>query len=106
MLNAIPFFADAAEIVYSYPEFFDGSGYPRRLKGEQIPLGARILSVARAVTEFTNPYYRPRAQQTVASARAELQLQSGHRLDPEVVNAVLSMPDGIWKDLRKDTRSH
>src|SRR5437667_5955722 len=46
MLRKIPFLAEAAEIVYSHQERFDGTGYPRNLKGSDIPLGARILSVA------------------------------------------------------------
>ena len=43
MLIRIPFLRDAAEIVLAHQEFFDGSGYPRGLKGEQIPLGAAHL---------------------------------------------------------------
>src|SRR5437016_12984182 len=46
ILKKIPFLAEAAEIVYSHQERFDGTGYPRGLKGEQIPLGARMLSFA------------------------------------------------------------
>jgi len=46
MLIRIPFLRDAAEIVLAHQEFFDGSGYPRGLKGEQIPLGARIFTIA------------------------------------------------------------
>ncbi len=46
MLIRIPFLRDAAEIVLAHQEFFNGSGYPRGLKGEQIPLGARIFTVA------------------------------------------------------------
>src|SRR5437588_11504842 len=45
MLKRIPFLQEAAEIVYSHQEKFDGSGYPRGLKGEEIPLGARIFSI-------------------------------------------------------------
>jgi len=46
MLIRIPFLRDAAEIVLAHQEFFDGTGYPRGLKGEQIPLGARIFTIA------------------------------------------------------------
>src|ERR1039458_1872129 len=45
IVKKIPFLNEAADIVYSHQERFDGTGYPRGLKGEQIPLGARILSV-------------------------------------------------------------
>src|SRR5229473_5550306 len=49
MLTKIPFLRDAAEIVLAHQEFFDGTGYPRGLRGEQIPLGARIFSLADAM---------------------------------------------------------
>ena len=43
ILRRIPFLTEASEIVYAHQEKFDGTGYPRGLKGEQIPLGARIF---------------------------------------------------------------
>src|SRR5438309_10857993 len=46
MLRKIPFLSEAAEIVYSHQEKFDGTGYPRGLKQDEIPLGSRIFSVA------------------------------------------------------------
>src|SRR6267142_4088276 len=46
MLRKIPFLAEASDIVYSHQEKWDGSGYPRGLRGEEIPLGSRIFSVA------------------------------------------------------------
>src|SRR5437667_1851641 len=46
MLIRIPFLRGAAEIVLAHQEFFDGSGYPRGLKGEQIPLGARSVTIS------------------------------------------------------------
>jgi len=52
-LRRIPFLQEAAEIVYSHHEHFDGSGFPRRLKGAEIPLGARIVSVADALDLLT-----------------------------------------------------
>src|SRR5246127_3557340 len=49
MVTRIPFLREAAEIVLSHQEYFDGTGYPRGLKGDQIPLGARIFAVADAL---------------------------------------------------------
>src|SRR6476660_5764454 len=46
IVKRIPFLSEAAEIVYAHQERFDGTGYPRGLKGEQIPLGARMFAVA------------------------------------------------------------
>ncbi len=49
MVTRIPFLREAAEIVLSHQEYFDGTGYPRGLRGEEIPLGARIFAVADAL---------------------------------------------------------
>ncbi len=49
MLIRIPFLREAAEIVLSHQEYYDGTGYPRGLRGEDIPLGARIFAVADAL---------------------------------------------------------
>ena len=68
IVKKIPFLAEAAEIVYSHQEKFDGTGYPRGLKGEQIPLGARIFSVADTLDAITNDrIYRP--AQTLGAAQ-------------------------------------
>jgi putative nucleotidyltransferase with HDIG domain len=53
ILRKIPFLQEAAEIVYSHQECYDGSGYPRRLQHDEIPLGARIFSVADALDAIT-----------------------------------------------------
>jgi putative nucleotidyltransferase with HDIG domain len=101
MLKKIPFLAEAAEIVYSHQEKFDGTGYPRGLKGKEIPLGARLFSVADTLDAITSdrPY---RAAQTVTAAREEIKVWSGRQFDPEVVKMFLSMPENIWGDLRKE----
>src|SRR6476469_3969211 len=54
ILSRIPFLAEAAEIVYSHQERFDGTGYPRGLKCGQIPLGARMFSVADTLDAITS----------------------------------------------------
>ena len=71
------------------------------LKGEEIPLGARIFSVADTLDAITSdrPY---RAAQSVAAAREEIERWSGRQFDPEVVEVFLSMPENIWADLRKE----
>ncbi len=101
MLRKIPFLAEAAEIVYSHQERFDGTGYPRGLKGEGIPLGARLFSVADTLDAITsNRPYRP--AQTLDAAMTEIQKWSGRQFDPEVVKVFISMPQNIWDDLRKE----
>lgn len=101
IVNKIPFLSEAAEIVYAHQERFDGTGYPRGLKGEEIPLGARIFSIADTLDAMTmdRPYRRARSFQ---DARTEIEQWSGRQFDPNIVKVFLEMPDNIWQDLRKD----
>jgi putative nucleotidyltransferase with HDIG domain len=100
ILKRIPFLSEAAEIVYSHQEKYDGTGYPRGLKGDEIPLGARIFSVADTLDAMTSdrPY---RAKLPFSVAREEIQRWSGRQFDPLVVATFLQMPEHIWDDLRK-----
>ncbi len=98
MLRKIPFLHEAAQIVYSHQERYDGSGYPRGLKANQIPLGARIFAVADTFDAITSdrPY---RAAQSITSARREIQKNSGIQFDPEVVDTFLSLSEELWEQL-------
>src|SRR4029077_3647268 len=100
IVKKIPFLTDAGEIIYSHQERFDGTGYPRGLKGKEIPLGARIFSVADTLDAITStrPY---RAAHTVEAAREEIERWSGRQFDPEIVRTFISMDKNIWSDLRK-----
>ena len=101
IVKKIPFLAEVAEIVYSHQEWFNGEGYPRHLRGEEIPLGARIFSVADTFDAITSDRpYRP--AQTAQAARAEIDKFSGRQFDPEIVKVFLEMSDKIWDDLRKE----
>jgi putative nucleotidyltransferase with HDIG domain len=101
MLRKIPFLAEAAEIVYSHQECYDGSGYPRGLKGEDIPIGARIFAVADALDAMRSDRpYRPAL--SFAAAREEIIRWSGRQFDPAVVKTFLSMPESMWEELRKE----
>ena len=101
ILKKIPFLGEAAEIVYAHQERYDGTGYPRGLKGDQIPLGARMFSVADTLDAITSDRpYRP--AQSLAAARAEIARWSGRQFDPEVVKVFLEMDEKIWPDLRKE----
>lgn len=104
ILKNIPFLKEAAEIVYSHQEHFDGTGYPRQLKGKEIPLGARLFSLADTLDAITSnrPY---RAAQTWEAAREEIKAWSGRQFDPDVVATYLSMPENIWEDLRKEVNA-
>src|SRR3954462_459419 len=105
MLKKIPFLAEAAEIVYAHQERYDGTGYPRTLIGDEIPIGARLFAVADTLDAITSdrPY---RAAQTIQAAREEIRRFSGSQFDPKVVEIFLGMPDSIWEDLRREINSH
>lgn len=107
MLRKIPFLAEAAEIVYSHQEMYDGTGYPRGLKGDEIPLGARIFAIADTLDAITSdrPY---RAAQSLSAAKEEIKKWSGRQFDPKIVDVFIGMPDSIWGDLRReiDTQSY
>ena len=104
MLRKIPFLHEAADIVYSHQERFDGTGYPRGLKGEQIPLGARVFAIADTFDAMTSdrPY---RAAQSISSGRREIERQSGKQFDPEIVNVFLSVSEKIWQQLRSEIQA-
>jgi putative nucleotidyltransferase with HDIG domain len=101
IISRIPFLADAAEIVYSHQERYDGLGYPRGLKGEEIPLGARIFAIADTLDAMRSDRVYRKAQ-SMQAVRKEVELWSGRQFDPQIVKVFLEMPDDIWEDLRKD----
>ncbi|PYX81511.1 MAG: two-component system response regulator [Acidobacteria bacterium] len=107
LLKRVTFLGEACEIVYSHQEHYDGSGYPRGLKGSEIPLGARIFSIADTLDAITSdrPY---RAAQTFTAARREIYRCTSSQFDPEVVDHYRQMPDSIFEDLKKeiDSQSH
>ncbi|MEI8351570.1 MAG: diguanylate cyclase [bacterium] len=88
ILSSNRYLKDVAELVYSHQERYDGKGYPRGLKGDQICLGARVFAVIDAYDAMrsTRPY---RASMSPEAAIRELQAGSGSYFDPMVVNAFL-----------------
>jgi len=86
-LGQVTEFEQAALLIRHMHERIDGSGYPNRLKNEQIPLGSRIIAVADSFDALTTdrPY---RAALTHAAAFAEIQRCCGTYFDAEVVNAL------------------
>ncbi len=100
MLRKIPFLQHASEIVYAHQEKWDGTGYPRGLKGEEIPIGARIFSVADTLDAITSdrPY---RQAKPIEAAQQEIQHWAGRQFDPAVVRVFLTIPTRLWSDLRR-----
>jgi HD-GYP domain-containing protein (c-di-GMP phosphodiesterase class II) len=86
------------KMVRHHHEYFDGSGYPEKLSGENIPLGSRIIAIADSYDTITSEraYKKPR---TSEAAIAELQRCAGMQFDPTIVSifvAILSQnPDPI-----------
>jgi putative nucleotidyltransferase with HDIG domain len=79
-------------IIRHHHEWFNGSGYPDRLEGENIPLGARILHVADAFEAMTSPRpYRPKPLTTEQALR-EIRKYTGVQFDPKVVEAFVRTP--------------
>jgi HD-GYP domain-containing protein (c-di-GMP phosphodiesterase class II) len=92
MLRKVPSLAGVAEITYTHRERFDGTGFPRGLKGEAIPLGARIVRVADAVDSIIRDRPHDRAC-ALAATRTEIAHWSGRDFDPQVVEVFLSVRD-------------
>jgi PAS domain S-box-containing protein len=91
MLQPIAYLRPALDIPYCHHEWWDGTGYPRNLKGEQIPLAARIFAVADvwdALIAKDRPYRQGISKEEI---REHIRSLSGTQLDPQVVDAFLSM---------------
>jgi putative nucleotidyltransferase with HDIG domain len=93
MLRSLEFLEDAAELVLSHHEKFDGTGYPRRLLGESIPLGARIFAVVDAIDAmiYKRPYNAP---VTFKEAAEEIRRCAGTQFDPDLVPMSIEVLEG------------
>jgi diguanylate cyclase (GGDEF)-like protein/putative nucleotidyltransferase with HDIG domain len=90
IMSAVPFPYPVAPLILSHHERWDGKGYPHGLKGTDIPLGARILSVVDYYDALTSerPYHKA---MTHEGALALLQQEAGRALDPSVVEMFVAM---------------
>jgi HD-GYP domain-containing protein (c-di-GMP phosphodiesterase class II) len=88
IIDAVPALAGAATLVRACHEHWDGSGYPRGLAGEEIPLGARIVFACDAYHAMTEdrPYQAAMPQSEAINRLIELR---GVHFDPQVVDAVI-----------------
>jgi putative two-component system response regulator len=90
LLSPIGYLRPALDIPYNHHEKWDGSGYPRGLKGEQIPLAARIFAVVDVwdALRCNRPY---RAAWSDDNVRAYIREQTGIHFDPQIVNMFLNL---------------
>jgi putative nucleotidyltransferase with HDIG domain len=101
LVKNIPFLADAAEIILSHHERYDGGGYPRGLKGEEILLSARIFAVADTLDAITSdrPYRRAASFEAATETIRHL---SGSQFDPKVVSVFLDIPRETWLTIARN----
>jgi len=100
ILSGINFLEKSLPLVISHQERFDGSGYPHGLRGEEIPLGARIFAVVDTLDAMTSdrPY---RKALSYDAARAEIIRNSGIQFDPRVVEVFLTISPEEWKAIHE-----
>ncbi len=103
ILRDIDFLGEAKLVVRHHHERWDGRGYPDGLAGEDIPLAARVFSVADVLDALTTtrPYRRP---STLQDARAIIREGAGTQFDPDVVDAFLSLDTAELDHIRTDHR--
>jgi len=101
IIGAVPFPYPVAPLILSHHERWDGKGYPTGLKGDEIPLGARILSIVDYFDALTSdrPYHKAMGEET---ALALLQQEAGKALDPAVVDMFVR----ILPQLRIEAENH
>ena len=103
IVSGVPFLERAAQIVRAHHERWDGRGYPDGLAGEEIPLAARIFSVADTLDALTTdrPYRRgvsmPEACEVIAR-------QAGSQFDPAVVQELAATSHEVLESIRDQTR--
>jgi len=98
ILSSVKFLEGAVPIVFCHQERFDGSGYPRGLKGDEIPLGARIFAVVDCLDAMSmdRPY---RVGTSYDRVKSELLKHSGTQFDPSVVATFLGIPPDEWDEI-------
>jgi HD-GYP domain-containing protein (c-di-GMP phosphodiesterase class II) len=93
---------EVGDIILCHHERYDGSGYPKGLKGEAIPLEARIFAVADTLDAVTS--HRPyRAPRDFRAARRELEAHAGTQFDPKVVEVFHGLDLAVWEKIRFET---
>lgn len=100
MLQNIPYLQQEVQLVLTHQERWDGDGYPFGLKGDAIPLNARLFAIADTFDAILSdrPYRRGRPYEEAAQIIAG---EGGRQFDPQLVKAFLSVPPAEWDILRE-----
>jgi putative nucleotidyltransferase with HDIG domain len=103
LVKQIPFLSEAAELVLTHHERWDGGGYLRGLKEEQIPIGARIFAIADTLDAITSdrPY---RSAQPFEVGFNVIRTESGRLYDSKIVEAFFTIPSETWPTIARDHR--
>ena len=104
LVKGIPFLADAAEVILAHHERRNGSGYPRGLRGEEVPMCARIFAVADSFDAMTSdrPY---RLALPLEAAQNAMYAGRGELFYPEIVDAFFAVGEAAWHRIRADSRT-
>ncbi len=102
LIKEIKMVKEVGHIILYHHEKYDGSGYPKGLKGKAIPLEARMFALADAFDAITS--HRPyRKERDFATARREIKDNRGSHFDPVVVDAFCSVRLEEWEKIRYET---
>ena len=102
MVEEFLFLRKASRVVLFHHESYDGRGYPYGLKGEEIPLEARIFAIADTLDAITSdrPY---RKGNSFRAAFDEIERASGTQFDPAIVDAFFTVPQEKWQQIKQQT---
>jgi len=99
IVREIDFLGEARDVIRHHHERFDGAGYPDKLRGEAIPIAARVFAVADTLDALTTerPY---RSASSMADARRIIAAESGSQFDPAVIAAFNALPDATFEQIQ------
>ena len=105
LVKEIKLVKEVGHIILYHHERFDGTGYPKGLKKDRIPVEARIFALADALDAITapRPYRKP---SDFAAAKKEIVRHSGTQFDPKAVEAFASLDPEKWERIRFETTSY
>ncbi len=100
LIKSIKFLGAASDLILYHHERYDGTGYPFGLKGKEIPLGARIFSVADTLDALTS---ERNYKKSISFEEAVKIIESGAgtQFDPDIVSVFLSIPIEVWENIKR-----